>query len=107
VISIFSKGVAIAVLWFNILGDAVSAIVGQRYGRVKFFKGKKSLEGSISFLVICIIVGLLLCLSPRVDLTLSKIIVGAIVATIVEALPLPVDDNLTIPIGAGIVMELL
>jgi glycerol-3-phosphate acyltransferase PlsY len=34
-------------------------------------------------------------------------IVGAVMATIVEALPVEVNDNVIIPISTGIVMQIL
>jgi dolichol kinase len=107
VIAVFSNGVAIAVLLFNTFGDAVSAIIGTKYGKIKFFGGKKSLEGSLAFFVVSLIVGLILCNSPRVDLVLYQVAIGAITATLIEALPIPVDDNLTIPIISGTVMQVL
>ena len=34
-------------------------------------------------------------------------LVGAIVATAIELAPLPINDNLTIPVGAGLAMWLM
>jgi dolichol kinase len=40
------------------------------------------------------------------NVPLVTVIIGAVSAAIVESLPLPVDDNLTIPLFAGLVMWL-
>jgi len=41
------------------------------------------------------------------DLALSVGITGAVVAAVVEALPLGVDDNVSVPLLSGLVMTLL
>jgi dolichol kinase len=41
------------------------------------------------------------------ELPLVVGLVGAIVATVFELLPVPLDDNFRIPLSAGFAMELL
>ena len=95
----FAKTLAIVCLFFMILGDLVAALVGKKWGRTKIL-GKKSLEGSTACFVVCVAVALVK-LNPIVA------IVGALVATIVELIPFPVDDNLTVPLISGVVMHFL
>ncbi|MDI6839640.1 MAG: SEC59/DGK1/VTE5 family protein [bacterium] len=102
----FSSGIAIAALLFNAFGDAASGIVGVKYGRTKFFGGKKSVEGSLAFFIACLIIGLILLNSPRVSLNLTIIFIGAVVATLVELISIKIDDNLSVPIISGIWMQL-
>ncbi|HOP07338.1 MAG TPA: hypothetical protein PLF13_08615 [candidate division Zixibacteria bacterium] len=97
---IFSKPVTIAALAFIIVGDTLAALIGRRYGRHKFWN--KSLEGSTACLIGTIAVALV---AP--DLALSVGITGAVVAAVVEALPLGVDDNVSVPLLSGLVMTLL
>jgi glycerol-3-phosphate acyltransferase PlsY len=104
-IAFFHKDIAIACLLFSIFGDAASAIVGTRYGRIKIAKDK-SLEGSLSFLAISFCIGFGFMHLPYVTLSLPIILAGSLVATITEALPIKLNDNLSIPIISGIVMEL-
>lgn len=96
----FDRPAAIAAIAFLVVGDTVAAVVGQAWGRVKVFG--KSLEGSVACLASC---GIILLAVPhlpwRVGLT------GAVVATLVELLPIPVDDNLRIPILSGWMMQAL
>ncbi|MBU0616213.1 MAG: phosphatidate cytidylyltransferase [Planctomycetes bacterium] len=104
-ILLFDKPIAITVLLFLSVSDALASLVGIRFGRVRL--GSKSLEGSAAFFVSAAIIALLIMRSaPLVA------IVGAAVATLTEALPLKVagrklDDNLTIPLVAGTAMTLL
>ncbi len=107
----FSKHIMILALLFSIFGDAVSTIVGLRFGKIKFFRGKKSLEGTLAFFIICIIVGTLYLLLPQVKLFFTRqafliILYGAFASAFIEFIPIPVDDNLTIPIFSGIVMQI-
>ena len=89
---------AIAVLT---LGDSSASIVGKRFGRTKIpINRGKSVEGSIIGLVFAFL-GALLFVDPITAL------IGAVVGILIEALPLPLDDNLLIPLIAGLSMSLL
>lgn len=99
-IHLFPKPVAVLALSFLILGDTMAAIVGKSFGRVRLFG--KTLEGSIACLAVCYGLTLLL---PEVPFRVA--VVGAVVATVFELLPIPLDDNFRIPLSAGFAMELL
>ncbi len=97
VILLFSKEVAISSLLFLTFGDSAAALVGTRYGRHKIFQ--KSVEGSAACFLVCSLVGYVL---------LGWIgVVGALAATIIELLPIPVDDNLRIPLVSGGLMQVV
>ncbi len=98
-IYIFEKNVAIVCIFFMILGDTAAALVGTRWGRIKLI-GKKSLEGSAACFLTCVVIALF-WLNPIIGLT------GAFVATVVELLPLKIDDNFTVPLISGTVMQLM
>lgn len=108
-IVIFDKSVAIACILFIILGDTAAALVGKRWGRTKLI-GKKSLEGSAACFVVCSLITLLL-INPIVGNTdaINPIvcIMGAFIATLTELLPLRIDDNLTVPLISGVIMQLM
>ena len=95
----FQKNIAIVCILFVVLGDAVAALVGMKWGRIKLI-GKKSLEGSAACFVVCASISLI-WLNPIIGIT------GAFVATVVELLPLRIDDNLTVSLISGIVMHLM
>ena len=105
-ISLFKKELAIACLSFLVLGDMFAAIIGMRFGRTKILAGK-SLEGSLACFIVCLVIGLFVAWLFPTHLNLQIIAIGAFTATIVELLPLGLDDNLTIPLISGLVMEIL
>lgn len=86
---------AIAVLT---LGDSSASIFGKRFGHRKMpFNRRKSIEGSIMGLIIAFL-GALLFVDPLTA------IIGAGAGLLIEAFPSPIDDNLTIPLVAGMAM---
>jgi len=88
---------AIAVLT---LGDSLASLIGKRYGRTKIpFNRGKSFEGSFVGLVFAFL-GAMLFVDP------TTAIIGASAGMIVESLPLPIDDNLLMPLAAGLLMYL-
>ena len=96
---IFEKNIAIFAMLTLSLADATAALIGKKWGKRKLFD--KTLEGSITFLIISIALAMLL---P--DLFRLGAIVAAIVATLVELLPSPIDDNLMIPISIATTLSL-
>lgn len=93
----FDDTIAIAALTFLILGDTVAAIVGKKYGKPMYWG--KSPQGSLACFVCCLIIGAALLDNQWV------IIAGALAATVAEALPVPMDDNMRVPIVSGLVMQ--
>ncbi len=103
-LALYHRDIATAAICFLAFGDVAATTIGERYGKTKI--GKKSLEGTLAFIVVAVIVGLLLPLAG-VSLARSIIVAGALAAAGVELLPLPVNDNLLIPLVSGGVMQLL
>jgi dolichol kinase len=99
-VALYNKPIAIAALAFVIVGDSLAAVLGRRLGRHKL--GHKSIEGSLACLAGTAVVAVLV---PNLPLRIG--LIGAVVATVVEALPLGVDDNITVPILSGLSMSLL
>ena len=81
-----------------VVGDAAAALVGRRFGRRRI--GHKSLEGSAAFFLTGMAAGWL-CLGEQ-PLALAAAVLAA---TIVELLPLPVDDNLSVPLVTALVLR--
>jgi dolichol kinase len=96
----FPKPIAVAAVSFLIVGDTMAALVGRSVGRIPIFT--KTLEGSLACFGSCVAIGLII---P--DITLRMTLGGAFVATLFELLPIPLDDNLRIPLAAGFAMLLL
>ena len=95
----FAKVLAIVCIFFMALGDTAAALVGKKWGRTKLL-GRKSLEGSTACFIVCVTIAL-------VKLNPTIAIIGALVATLVELIPFPIDDNLTVPLISGAVMHFL
>lgn len=96
----FPKEIAVLSLVFMSVGDSAASIIGQAFGKTMI--GSKSLEGALGCFAACTIAILILDLIP-----LSVGLSGAIVATIFEALPLNIDDNVLIPVASGTAMVLV
>lgn len=104
---LFRESVAIASLSFLVFGDMMAKIVGINYGKRVIFnlEAKKTLEGFVGFLSISISSAYFLWLANVLPLWIG--IVGAIIASIVEVFPFPVDDNVSVPVVSGAVMSFL
>ncbi len=90
----FQREVATLSLVYVVVGDVAAALMGRRFGRHRLFD--KSWEGSIAFFLACF------AFSPVVPgLSFLAKFLAAILATILEVLPLKLDDNLTVPLGVG------
>ena len=76
----------------------VDGMQDRKFGRIKIYN--KTLEGALAGFVICLMSGLI------IDLNISILIltIGALSATIIELLPISIDDNLRIPLFSGTVM---
>ena len=82
-------------------GDGFATIFGKTLGKNAFpyNKGKK-IEGTLAGFVFALL-GALVFVNPL------RAVVGAATAMIVETLPAPINDNLTMPVLAGLAMSLL
>ncbi len=100
---LYRSNVAAAAICFLAFGDVAATTVGERYGRTKI--GQKSLEGTLAFVIAAVCAGFLL---PVAGISLERgvVLLGAIAAAGVELLPLPVNDNLVIPLVSGGAMAL-
>ena len=99
-IVLFSKPVAILCLVYMSLGDTAAGLIGQKYGKHRI--GNKTWEGFVAGLIVCIIIAINYDMLPKY-IALS----GALVAMIMEIMPIPLDDNFKIPLGSGGIMMML
>ncbi|HOC02631.1 MAG TPA: hypothetical protein PKK91_04055 [bacterium] len=97
----FPYPVAVSNLLFLTFGDAASAMVGSKYGRFHIFPGK-SVEGMIGGIIINTMIALILAF--YFSISFEILFIGVLVGSILEVLPLKVDDNLTVGIIPGILM---
>jgi dolichol kinase len=104
VVLLFSKEVAIASLLILIFADIFSALAGTRWGKIKITRSK-TLEGTIAFFLTCLIIGFIL---RYLNFPFEKkaILLCALGTSMVELIPY-LDDNLTVPLVAGFILEIL
>jgi len=102
-IELFTRPVAAAALGFTVLGDGFAGLLGRAYGRTRVFS--KSLEGCAAGLLACLVWAAFLSLNGHLDWRVA--VTGALVASLVELLPIPLDDNLAVTLAAGYAMKLM
>jgi len=97
---IFKKEIAVPAVMILTIADSFAAIVGKMTDSAKLFD--KSLAGSVTFFIISIII--LLLFVPDLG---WLILVIAVIVTIIEVLPLPINDNLLISLSTGFILYLV
>ena len=107
VILFFEEPIAIAALGILVISDAIAALVGRKFGSIKLVYGK-SLQGSLAFLssalAITYIVGELYGTPHNYYVA---VIAASMSATLTELFSkrFKLDDNITIPLSFGFVMQ--
>ena len=66
----------------------------------------KSIEGNIACLAVCLAIGVIIFITTGKP-AFTVILAGAVIASIVQALPLRVNDNITICIISAAAMTLI
>ncbi|MDR1663027.1 MAG: hypothetical protein LBR59_01270 [Endomicrobium sp.] len=95
IVSFSNKSMVFASLLYFALGDVAAALVGRTIGRHKIFTSK-SLEGSFACFAVCFIIGLFL-------FNIQFALIGAIIATLIEAISWKLNDNFWMQIiNAGV-----
>lgn len=103
-ISIFHYDIAAIGILYLSFGDTAAAIGGMSLGKkipLKIPGTTKTFIGSFTFVVVAFIIGLLL------KLPLPVALYSAIAGSIIEALPLGIDDNFTIPFFSSLTIFFL
>jgi len=104
-ILIFPKVIVVTAFSILIISDSTAALFGKKFGKHKFMK--KSLEGTTAFFASAAIV---VIFSPKVDYLPMEYFIGiaaALVGSVIEAAPIALDDNLSIPLSVGATMWLM
>lgn len=100
---VFEKEIAVLAVVFLILGDFFSKFFGIFFGRHKIFE--KSYEGSLAHFNACLIGGYIFL--HFISFPFHIFLLGAMVATFTEMLPLGLDDNFSVPLMSATTMYLL
>lgn len=102
---LYRKPIVVAACTFIVVGDTFAAIFGQNIKSRRIFLNKTIL-GSLGFLGAALLSAYVQYLLIG-TLPLGHLLIGALAASVFEALPLPLDDNFSVPIITGFVMSLL
>jgi dolichol kinase len=98
---IFPREIAITSMFIAAYSDTAAAIVGKVYGKI--FVKNKTVEGSIAFFAVGVIV---VILSPKYTNNSNEIFIGLLalfITTFYELIPVKLDDNIFIPLFFGII----
>lgn len=97
----FDINIAYASILILAIGDTTAGFVGRHMGRTKNpLNQKKTIEGTLAFFSTALFAAMLFVSTPTA-------LIVAFVSAIVEALPLKINDNLTVPLSAGLVLYLI
>jgi dolichol kinase len=106
-IILFEKPVAIAAIGILVISDALAAVVGRKFGSIKLNYGK-SLQGSLAFLFSALAINYIVGeLYGTPHNYYVAVIAASISATFTELFSkrFKLDDNITIPLSFGFVMQ--
>ena len=100
----FQKDIAILSISIFIFADCYAEVYGKQFGTIKLI-GKRSLQGSIAYLISASLIALLLvnflALEPRF------FIFAPFVSALAEQVSIGIDDNLSVPLLTAVVLSLL
>ncbi len=105
---LFPTDVAVVAFVTFMAGDAAAALIGRRFGRRRWLRKSATIEGSMAFLVVSGATGWVLVSGllpwPELAISVPAVWAACFVATILEASPLPINDNVAAPLGAALVL---
>lgn len=97
----FEYWIALTAMFMTVFGDMFAALIGRAFGKKKIYR-HKTWAGTLSALLANLLVGIFLL--PQFAIIFVPM---AVVATIVELLTHKLDDNLTVPLFAGFVGQMI
>ena len=103
-----SKGVYAAAILQMALADGFAAIVGGKFGtenKYHLFGRTKSLVGSVTFLVISLVILMGYSHFSTAGLAWQYVLGGAVMATILENIAALGFDNLLVPLTVGLLLQ--
>ena len=99
---IFPIRIAVPAFVMFMLSDAAAALVGRRFGRTRWGRSNRTVEGSLAFLAVGLTI---IALFPTVVFWVG--VVSVVAATLAEIPAGPFNDNLRVPMIAATVIFVL
>jgi dolichol kinase len=96
---LFTLRIAVPVLVMAMLADAAAALVGRRWGRHTWGALSATVEGTAAFVATGL--GVMAFFS---SIAFGPAAAGVLMGAGIEALPLPVNDNIRVPVAAAVVV---
>lgn len=103
---VFPGEIAAIAMAIVISGDAAAAVIGRKWGRTHFGSSRKTFEGSLSFVAVGWIIGLCFVVLAGSSINWGILLGIVVLAAVVEALPIPINDNLYAPLITGALLLL-
>ncbi|NNF04189.1 MAG: phosphatidate cytidylyltransferase [Rhodothermales bacterium] len=105
---LFPVDVAVVAFCIFMVGDAAAALVGRRFGRTEWGRKGCTVEGSAAFFAAGLLTAFLIA-APGIGIapfssTWAALILATTAAMILEATPLPLNDNIAAPLGTALVL---
>ena len=98
---VFPPHIGFAAITILTLGDGSARVVGKNWGRrVLPYNKAKTIEGIAASIAMATLASLLF-VKPL------EALVASTISMVVESLPLPIDDNIVIPLLAGVILTIL
>jgi len=107
IIGLFGKDIALSAIIAFALGDSLSAIIGERFGRHKLLYNKtKSFEGSLTFFVVTFIGVYCVYFFGGGSAWIPALIAASVGAVIESLIPTNhwLDDNFIVPVAVGFIL---
>ena len=98
---LFPRNIAALAILYLAFGDPIAALVGKSMGKTKLWG--RTLQGHLACLASCVILAAMMILLLH-EPSLPAAALGVVSATLFQALPWRINDNLTIPIGSASAM---
>jgi len=106
---LFPKSIVLLSVLYLAVGDPVAGMVGTLYGRRPLLAGK-SFEGSaanFAAAAVCTLVFARMYLGLSPEKAIGLAVAGGLCSAVAELLPLPINDNFSIPVVSAILLSFL
>ena len=97
-----TKAAAATAILYTVLGDGIASLVGKRVQGPRWPNSPKSFSGSTACFLVCAGIGWSLL---RPDMSWAAVLGAALLATVVEVGPIPLDDNFSVPVLTGLFLR--
>ena len=99
---IFPVKIAASAMIMFMLADAAAALIGRRFGRIRWGSLDKTVEGSLAFFVVA-----LASISFFDPLNWIESVIIAAFSSFLELMPVPLNDNLYVPLLTAALLSVL